>query len=74
MTFFDLTSCAGGLVNSVTCFRDTRFLAANLDDMAPLTGPGGCAPNCTIPEPMPLALLLPAFAALVLSRRSIRKA
>ena len=75
VTFFDLTSCAGGLVNSVTCFRDTRFLAANLDDMAPLTGPGGCAPNCpTIPEPMPLALLLPAFAALVLSRRSIRKA
>lgn len=74
VTFFDLTSCAGGLVNSSTCFRDTRFLAANLDDLAPLTGPGGCAPNCQIPEPAPLALLLPAFAAMLLARRSARKA
>lgn len=74
VTFFELTTCAGGLVNSSTCFSDTRFLAANLDDVAPLAGPGGCTPNCQIPEPMPLALLLPAFAALVLSRRGARNA
>ena len=73
VTFIDLTSCAGGKVDSSTCFIDTRFLASNLDDLAPLSGPGGCAPNCPqIPEPAPLALVVPALAALALTRRRHR--
>jgi hypothetical protein len=74
VTFFDLTSCTGGRVDSANCFIDTRFLAANLDDLAPLAGPGGCAPNCNnVPEPTPAALLACALAAMALAMRRRRR-
>lgn len=73
VTFFDLTSCAGGKVDAAGCFRNTQFLKANLDDMAPLAGLGGCAPNCQTPEPASVALVLPALAGLLLMSRRRRQ-
>lgn len=72
VTFVDLNTCTLKKI-SASCFMDTRFLAANLDDLAPLAGLGGCAPNCQTPEPAPVALVLPALAGLLLMGRRRRQ-
>lgn len=46
---------ATGLIGAGANFKTTKFLADNLDDIAPLVGPG--APPASVPEPSSVLLL-----------------
>lgn len=64
---FFVDYAATGQVGAASNFTARPFLAAFLDDVAPLVGPGG---TTQIPEPATLLLIGFALAALTLTRRN----
>lgn len=58
LTFLDYSAAsAGGLIDGAGTFISTQFLAAALDDVAPLIGSGGTNnPGPAIPEPLSATL------------------
>lgn len=67
ITFLDYSTAAGGVIDGAGNFIDTQFLAANLDDLAPLIGVGGT--NTAVPEPLSVALGVMGLGVLGLATR-----
>jgi hypothetical protein len=59
---------ASGLIGALSNFSSIQFLAAALDDVAPLVGPGAPPPPPAVPEPGTLALIAVVLLGLLRAR------